>query len=241
MNRLTLTTAAVCVSMALVVSSDSPSIIEYRVENVTRHLLLQTSDGEQPLAAGGLVHSGDSLRTGPRSKAELSALDFAARFVIDAKTRVRLAHDNPGILLELERGSLRAVFDKLTGNAERERLVTTPSAVLAVRGTEYGVEVEKDGDTSVVVFDGTVEVWERSGRGKRVRVAAGQATRVRRGHEPSAPKAHGLKRSDWDRGRHSVSRMMGQGQQAPGGEGAGGAGGGGPNAPSGSGSRRHGG
>lgn len=241
MKRLTIFVVAASASFAIAVSSDAPTVVDYRVDSVTRQLVLVSAAGDQPLAVGATVHSGESLRTGSRSKADLSAPTFAARFSIGAKTRFRLAHDRPGVLLEVERGSLRAVFDKLTGDDDRERLVTTPSAVLAVRGTEYGVEVEKDGDTSVVVFEGTVEVWERGGTGERVRVEAGQTTRVRRGKEPAAPRAHGMTSSDWDQGRRADSSMARQGARSPGTGQPGSSGSGGSKAPSGAGSRRHGG
>jgi ferric-dicitrate binding protein FerR (iron transport regulator) len=120
------------------------------------------------------------------------------------------------VLLEIERGSLRAIFGKLSEGDTRERLVTTPSAVLAVRGTDYGVEVEKDGDTSVVVFEGTVEVWDVGGIGERTLVQAGRSTRIKRGKTPSAPKPHGLSTHDWERGRRGVSQSMGGAQQSPG-------------------------
>ena len=88
--------------------------------------------------------------------------------------------------------------------------------MLAVRGTDYGVEVEKDGDTSVVVFEGTVEVWDVGGIGERTLVQAGQSTRVKRGKAPSTPKPHGLSSHDWDQGRRGVSQSMGGAQQSPG-------------------------
>ena len=116
------------------------------------------------------------------------------------------------MLLEIERGSLRAIFGKLPEGDTRERLISTPSAVLAVRGTDYGVEVEKDGDTSVTVFEGTVEVWDVGGVGKRMMVPAGQSTRIKRGKIPSTPKQHGLSSNDWDHGRRRDSQMMGGAQ-----------------------------
>jgi hypothetical protein len=215
MKRLTIFVVAASASFAIAVSSDAPTVVDYRVDSVTRQLVLVSAAGDQPLAVGATVHSGESLRTGSRSKADLSAPTFAARFSIGAKTRFRLAHDRPGVLLEVERGSLRAVFDRLTGDDDRERLVTTPSAVLAVRGTEYGVEVEKDGDTSIVVFEGTVEVRDTSGKGGIARVGAGQRCRIRKGRPPEAPTAHGLSAGDWDSGRRSERPTGSSGQQNP--------------------------
>ena len=48
------------------------------------------------------------------------------------------------------------MFDKITGT--EPRIVQTPGALLAVRGTQYNVEVDAAGKTIVDVFEGTVEI-----------------------------------------------------------------------------------
>jgi len=107
-------------------------------------------------------------------------------------------HTWPGNVRELEKGRLRALFgsEEDTGVSFGERLVTTPSAVLAVRGTEYGIEVAKNGDTSVVVFEGVVEVKDIDGLGEPVMVRHGESCRIRLGTSPSAPPPHGLNAGD---------------------------------------------
>ena len=203
-------------TLAVAAASEAPAVLEYDVIAVKRKLLLETADGELALEVGDHARSGDVLRTGSRSRAELAVIEYSAKFVISSKTSFRLAHDRPGVLLEIERGSLRAIFGKLPEGDTRERLITTPSAVLAVRGTDYGVEVTKDGDTSVSVFEGTVEVWDVGGAGKRMMVQAGQSSRIKRGKGPSSPKAHGLSAHDWDQGRRRAGQGMGGSQQSPG-------------------------
>jgi hypothetical protein len=190
--------------------------ITYEVASVKRHLLLVTDDGEMELDEGDSARSGDTLRTGSRSAADLEVPARAALFHIGTKTRFRLAHHRPGVLIEVERGSLRAVFGTLPQGTSSERLVTTPSAVLAVRGTDYGVEVERDGDTTVVVFEGTVEVSDAAGVAPPVRVGAGQSTRVRKGRAPGAPAPHRLTPDAWDRGRRLQGTNPGSGGQNPG-------------------------
>jgi hypothetical protein len=242
MKWSTVLIALALATLAAVSASEPPATLEYEIIAVKRHLLLETADGERALEAGDRAKSGDFLRTGSRSRAELAVAEHAARFVVSSKTKFRLAHDRPGVLLEIERGSLRAIFGKLPEGDERERLVTTPSAVLAVRGTEYGVEVEKDGDTSITVFEGTVEVWDVGAIGQRMFVKAGQMTRVKRGKEPSRPKTHGLTSHDWDQGRRRDSQTMGGAGQSPGmGAGSQSGSGGSRSSSSQGGSKRHGG
>ena len=225
--------------------TETETTLVYDVAAVKRQLLLATTDGELQLQQGDQAHSGDSLRTASRSTANLEVPDRAASFHVKAKTRFHLAHERPGVLIDIERGSLRAVFGKLPEGDVRERLVTTPSAVLAVRGTDFGVEVKKNGRTSVVVFEGTVEVQDPISDGEVVRVQAGQSTWIRKGRAPSPPTAHGISAGNWDRGQRVQSSMWSGGQQAPGmgqgGQGAQQGGAGSGSSSSQSGSRRHGG
>jgi hypothetical protein len=229
-------------ALAVTAAPDSSAVLDYEVVSVERKLLLETEDGERAMQAGDHARSGDVLRTGSRSRAELAVSEYAARFAISAKTSFRLAHDTPGVLIEVDQGRLRAIFGKLPDGDSRERLVATPSAILAVRGTEYGIDVEKNGETKIFVFEGTVEAWERGGAGKKVRLQAGQTSRIRKGRAPSTPKGHGVGPSDWDRGRRSTPSKGGL-QQSPG-MGSAGPGSGNPGARSSSskgGSKRHGG
>ncbi|MCJ7754084.1 MAG: FecR domain-containing protein [Thermoanaerobaculales bacterium] len=242
MKRLTASIVLTLLTLAAATASEAPAVLEYDVIAVKRKLLLETADGEREMQVGDHARSGDVLRTGSRSRAELAVIEYSAKFVVSSKTSFRLAHDRPGVLLEIERGSLRAVFGKLTEGDTRERLISTPSAVLAVRGTDYGVEVEKDGDTSVTVFEGTVEVWDVGGIGEKQFVPAGQATRIKRGKAPSTPKPHGITSHDWEQGRRGGNQSLGGSQQSPG-MGAGGQsrGAGSQSSSSQGGSKRHGG
>ena len=198
-------------------SSPAPLSLTYDVVAVKSKLFLVTSDGEDRLQAGASAASGDFLRTGWRGRAELAVPERAARFHLGPSTRFRLAHDRPGVLLEIEKGRLRAIFgsEKDEVGSFGDRLVTTPSAVLAVRGTEYGVEVGKNGETSVVVFEGVVEVKDIDGLGEPVMVRHGESCRVRMGASPSAPRQHGLSAGDWERGRGVESPMKGLQSQTP--------------------------
>lgn len=130
--------------------------VEYRFESVRSKVTVATPSAETRASAGSVAHGGDRVRTGWFGYALLGAPRFGARFEVFAGSDVRLASETPGVLLSLERGRLKAIFDKITG--EEPRMVKTPGALLAVRGTRYGIEVGRDGTASLVVFEGTVEV-----------------------------------------------------------------------------------
>ncbi len=203
---------AAAAAAALLVGADSapsPESFDYAVTAVTRKLVSERPEGEVRLAAGDTAHSGDLLRTGWWSRAELEVTERASRFLLGASTRVRLAHEHPGVLLELQQGRLRALFSPL--GEDVERMVLTPSAVLAVRGTEYGVEVSGDGTTTLAVFEGVVQVEDRYRAGEAIQVSAGQTTRVRPGRAPDPPREHGLSGEDWDGGRRPPDPDRGAG------------------------------
>jgi hypothetical protein len=175
--------------------------ITYDVVAVTGKLFLEVEPEPERLNEGDHAVSGDRLRTGSSSSATLGVPTHTAVFRIDPKTTCSLAHDRPGVLLHIEKGRVRAMFGEYAGNDPR--LVTTPSAVLAVRGTDYGVRVKKNGETRVVVFEGVVEMIDPAGEHPSTRVRAGEQTRVKSGRPVEAPSPHRLTPMDWDLGRNS--------------------------------------
>lgn len=130
--------------------------IDYRFERVRNKVVVASGSTEIRASAGTVARGGDRVRAGWFGYALFEAPRYAARFELFAGSDVTLGAAAPGVILSLERGRLKAVFDKLTGN--EPRMVRTPGALLAVRGTRYGVEVGRGGEADLVVFDGVVEV-----------------------------------------------------------------------------------
>lgn len=184
--------------------------ISYEVAAVKGKLVREDPLPELKLRPGDSAAPGSLLQTGWRSTAEIVAPEEGAHFTLGSRTRARLSMDRPGVLLEVEKGRLRAVFDKLTAGPARERTVVTPSAILAVRGTDYGVAVAKSGDTSVVVFSGIVEVTDLGAIGPAVSVKAGEYCTIQRGQLPSRAMPHDMSRGTWDQG-HMPGSMSGHG------------------------------
>jgi hypothetical protein len=178
----------------------------YEVVELERKLYRERPEPEVLLELGSRPEAGDLLKTGSRSSAVILCPEAEARFRLGSKTRARLAARTPGVLLELEKGRLRAIFDRFTGGESPERLVTTPSAVLTVRGTEYGVEVSGKGNTRVVVFSGEVEVVDIGRLGEPVVVGAGMYCDIRRGKPAGPTVRHQMASKDWDRGARVDSR-----------------------------------
>ncbi len=152
MKSIVATAIAVCVAGAAAAQQS----VEYRFDDVKRNVVVATAKQEVKAEIGHRAASGDKVRTGWFAYALLAAEAYRAKFEIFSLTEVQLAPDEPGVILSVERGRIRAAFDKITGN--EPRVVQTPGALLAVRGTKYDVEVDKAGRTTLDVWEGTVEV-----------------------------------------------------------------------------------
>ena len=147
--------AASLLTVCAIARADVPQV-DYRFDQVKRKVVLMTPKSELQVAQGHHAQSGDKVQTGWFSYALIASDHYRARFEIFSSTNVQLAGGTPGVILSLERGRLHAMFDKITGS--EPRVVQTPGALLAVRGTQYDVEVDRDGRTDLKVFEGTVEV-----------------------------------------------------------------------------------
>lgn len=170
--------------------------IDYRFDDVKHKVLLTTPKTQLQVAKGNRAESGDKVSTGWFSYALIASDRYRAKFEIFSSTDVQLAGGQPGVILSVERGRLRAMFDKLTG--DEPRVVKTPGALLAVRGTKYEVNVGTTGDTDLRVYEGTVEVRSAL-RPAPLFVHAGEMATYGRQQPPQArPMPHG----EMERGGH---------------------------------------
>ena len=220
------TPVAVVLGSALLVVAGEPAAPSYEVVELKKKLFREEPAPEILLEVGARPEAGSLLRTGSGSSADILCPQNRALFRLGSKTRARLSGEAPGVLLVLEKGRVHALFEKLTGAHQSERTVVTPSAVLAVRGTEYGLEVDGKGNTTITVFDGEVEVRHMDGLGETIRVRAGQYSRIRKNKPPQPAKQHNMGPSDWDRGQRPDDSMSHGGPDDTMGGGAGGQSGG---------------
>jgi len=177
------TLIASLVALTAVSAFAETTAIDYRFDEVKRTVTLTTAKQELQAAAGTKATSGDKVHTGWFSYALIASKDRGAKFEIFSSTDVELAGNEAGVLLSLNRGKLHAMFDKILGS--EPRVVKTPGALLAVRGTQYSVEVDEKGLTTLGVFEGTVEV-RSSMKKEPTLVHAGEAVNFSR-NQPPAP------------------------------------------------------
>ena len=170
------------------------AVVHYRFDDVKRTVMLNTTAKQEVRAAKGVAaQSGDTVHTGWFAYALIASDTHKAKFEIFSSTDVELAGGTPGVILSLKRGRIHAMFDKITGN--EPRVVQTPGALLAVRGTQYTVEVDTEGQTTLDVWEGTVEVRSPL-RPQPLLVHAGEAANFSRQQPPAA---HPMPQRDRDR------------------------------------------
>jgi hypothetical protein len=156
MKKTIIAAAIAFTSLTALTQTQQPAAIDYRFDQVKRTVTLTNGAKELSVAAGAHAQSGNKVTTGWFSYALIASEQYRAKFEIFASTQVQLAEGTPGVLLSVDRGRIRALFDKITGS--EPRVVKTPGAMLAVRGTQFDVDVDSAGRTTVDVFDGVVEV-----------------------------------------------------------------------------------
>lgn len=143
----------------------------------------------QVLSSGTLVDTGDGSL--------VLRLEDGSQILVRAHTRMVLKEPSPadGNYLRLLLGRIRAQVNKRTGGAPPFQL-GTPSAVIAVRGTRFDVEVNERSVTEVDVFEGLVEVVGVIAPEKSVFLEPGFSTRVGLDGSPEPPRPTGDIRPD---------------------------------------------
>ena len=111
-----------------------------------------------------------------------------SEILVQPHTRLILQAPQPGNwdTLQIILGKVRAYIRKRTGGAPPFE-IGTPSAVIAVRGTRFDVEVNASGVSEIDVFEGLVEVGSATIPGVSVLVSPGMSTRVGVGTAPETP------------------------------------------------------
>lgn len=165
-----------------VFSQDDAGRWDARVASAHGTVSIHPADGSEEVSAeaGMPLEQGDRVMTSSGAWAEI-ALDGGSLITLRENSDFSLEDtQKTGSSFMLALGCLVAKIQKL---GEARMRVRTPTAVAAVRGTEFGVEVEPPGQTHVGVFDeGEVEVSGASG-GAEV-IAPQQETTVLPGRAP---------------------------------------------------------
>lgn len=116
------------------------------------------------LTRGVRVYAGDLIQTGADSSVRLMLND---KSVIDIGANTELSLESFKRAKKVRRDSLRLIVGRVWARvtalfgAGSSFEVDTETAVAGVRGTEFIIEVDRDGKTTVSVIDGSVELASR--------------------------------------------------------------------------------
>jgi hypothetical protein len=143
----------------------------------------------RPLRIGDPVQSGEELLTGENAEAVIQTSDGSTvRIFPDSRI---IFHDRPGDLrqlLHLFLGSIKVHIERISGRPNPHQL-TTPTAVIAVRGTTFSIFVDESDATLVAVDEGLVGVANVASPAQEVLLRRGQRTWVGRGLPPIMAQA----------------------------------------------------
>ena len=134
------------------------------------------------------VKSGDEILTDHKSTATIRMPDGSTvRIYPDSHVVLRTETGSWREFLHVFLGTVRVQIEKLSGRPNSKTL-TTPTAIIAVRGTIFAVLVEQTGNTEVGVAKGLVSVANQLHPRDEVMVKPGQSVWVRRDRRPTQPQ-----------------------------------------------------
>jgi ferric-dicitrate binding protein FerR (iron transport regulator) len=134
------------------------------------------------------VQAGDEILTDRKSKATLRLPD-GSTVQIYPNSHIVL---RPGTgtfkeFLNLLLGNVKVQIEKLSGRPNPKSM-TTPTAIIAVRGTVFHVAVDQGGNTQVGIDKGLVSVANLDHPQDEVMVKPGYMVFVQRGQRPTQPQ-----------------------------------------------------
>jgi hypothetical protein len=181
--RWRLATAVVAFCLA------TPVWPQARVDSLTGTLAAKRGDEPaRPLTLNAQVEQGEEVVTGPDSQASLVTSD-GARVRVFPNSRLLVSQPSSvgRRLLHLFLGAVKVEIEKRSGRPNPHSM-TTPTAIIAVRGTVFSVFVGGDESTRVAVDEGSVSVANVNEPSRTVTVGRGRQTLVERGRRPASPR-----------------------------------------------------
>ncbi len=183
------------------------------ITEIKGEVILHSPQGEALNGARGTVLSADSTVETTKGSV-LLALQDGSQVLIKAHSKVVLKtpEQNQGVSFQLLIGRVLNKITKRLGSTPSFRM-GTPTAVITVRGTRFEVEVNKKLRTSVIVYDGLVEVQGFAAGASPVFVRPGFVTDVDRDRPPTQPRQFMDSEGNPGRGGEGMDRGEQQNQR----------------------------
>jgi ferric-dicitrate binding protein FerR (iron transport regulator) len=156
-----------------------------RAASVTgRAVLLGSGSAPFALTTGYILNPGDRIDTHGGGRVVIDLSDGS--MVIVAPESVVILKDFRAAsslreLFEIASGMVRVKINHFAGKPNPYRM-NSPTASIAVRGTEFSIEVDARG-TQVVVYEGAVEVASLSDPTRKMLIEAGRSVLVQAGQD----------------------------------------------------------
>ena len=162
------------------------STVVARAAGVTGQAILMPH-GLAPLAltAGYILTPGDRIDTRGGGRVVIDLSDGSMVVVAPESIVVLKDYRAAASLRELfgiTLGMVRVKINHFAGKPNPYRM-NSPTASIAVRGTEFSIEVDAEGATQVVVYEGAVEVASLADPDRRVLIEAGRGVLVQGGQD----------------------------------------------------------
>jgi FecR protein len=157
-----------------------------RAAGVTGQAVL-LSPGLAPLVltAGYILNPGDRIDTRGGGRVVIDLSD-GSMVVVSPESIVTLKDYRAAASLRelfgIALGMVRVKINHFAGKPNPYRM-NSPTASIAVRGTEFSIEVDAEGATQVIVFEGAVEVVSLTDSDRRVLIEAGRGVLVQGGQD----------------------------------------------------------
>jgi hypothetical protein len=137
------------------------------------------------LSSGFLLNPGDQVDTRGGGRVVIDLSD-GSMFVVEPQSLIVIKDyrqaESLRELFEILVGKVRVRINHFGGRPNPYRM-NSPTASLAVRGTEFSLEVGPGGETQVMVYEGAVEVTSLSDPNQTVLVEAGRGVLVQAGQD----------------------------------------------------------
>ncbi len=161
--------------------------VEVRISSVSGPVMVTGGPGQPTVAAsrGIALYPGSVLDTSGGGRAVVSLTDGSVVVVQPDSIVTFKDFRQAGSLRELfdiTLGQVRVKINHFAGRPNPYRM-NSPTASIAVRGTEFIITVDSAGKTSVVVLEGSVEVTAKDDPSKRILLETGQGVYITPGFE----------------------------------------------------------
>ncbi|MDO8734028.1 MAG: FecR family protein [Elusimicrobiota bacterium] len=147
----------------------------------------EVKTNERNATQGSKIETGDIIASGSNSEAVVK-LENGSVLNISQNSMVAVEEtSSDNSVFKTILGKVKAKVQKLKTRQKFE--IKTPTAICAVRGTEFQVEVFSDGKTAIEVYEGIVGARNIQGIGDEVAVYENQKSEVLLNKAPSSPES----------------------------------------------------